>query len=167
MSQCRRKTIYRMVTKLCRNDVQTVHCRIHVVIIVSVMTCHWALVLVRRRRVETQASVCIRLWLQTINMSLDKVSRALLIKLLFFKIATIVVLLLFASIGALKNMERSSFHTGLEEHDSEVWFNWRFGNCSVRGRRPIAPEIVEEVTVAMAENAGRNVRSSRGPLRFL
>ena len=29
-----------------------------------------------------------------------------------------------------------------------------------RGRRPIAPEIVEEVTVVMAENAGRNVRSS-------
>ena len=46
-------------TKLFRNDVQTVCCRICIVISVSVMTCHWELVLVRRHRVETQASVCI------------------------------------------------------------------------------------------------------------
>ena len=29
-----------------------------------------------------------------------------------------------------------------------------------RGRRSIAPEIVEEITVAMTENSGINVRSS-------
>ena len=43
------------------------------------------------------------------------------------------------------------------------------GIASGRGRRPIAPEIVE-VAVALAENAARNVRSSsteRGPLRNL
>ena len=98
------------------------------------------------------------LQLQTINMGLDKVSRALLVMLVFF-FKTTIVLLLFASIDALKNTERSSFHTEVEEHDSEVQINWWFGNCSWRGQRPIAPEIVE-VTVAMAENAGRNVRSS-------
>ena len=40
-----------MATKLCRNDVQTVRCRISVVISFSAMTCHLALVLERRRRV--------------------------------------------------------------------------------------------------------------------
>ena len=80
MSRCRWKTIYRKVIKLCRNDVQTVHCRISVVISVSDVTCHWVLVLLRRRRVETQASVCI---IVTINMGLDEVSRALLVKLFF------------------------------------------------------------------------------------
>ena len=72
------------------------------------------------------------LQLQTINMGLNKVSRALLVKLFFFfffKRRTI-VLLLFASITALKNTERSSFRTGVGEHDSEVRINWPFGNCS-------------------------------------
>ena len=73
---------------------------------------------------------------------------------------TTIVLLLFASIDVLMYMERSSFCAVVEEHDSEVRINWRFGNWSwERPTRPFAPEMVE-VTVAMAENAGRNVRSS-------
>ena len=60
----------------------------------------------------------------------------------------------------IEDTERSSFRTGVEEYDSEVRIDWRFGNCCWRGRRPIAPEIVEKVTVAMAENAGHNVQSS-------
>ena len=47
---------------------------------------------------------------------------------LLFK--TTIMLLLFASIDALKNMERSSFRTGVEELDSEFRINRRFGNCS-------------------------------------
>ena len=42
-----------------KNAVQILRCRICVVISASVMTSHWALVLVRRRKVETQESVCI------------------------------------------------------------------------------------------------------------
>ena len=38
-----------------------------------------------------------------------------------------IVLLIFASVDALKYMERSSFRTGVEELDSEVRINWRFG----------------------------------------
>ena len=118
MSQCRRKTIYRMVTKLCRNDVQSVRCRICVVISVSVMT--WASVDGKLFTVwlPNFVGMVFRLWaagfvllalgswlaigrwywygdvelkhkhqcalqLQTINMSLDKVSRALLVKLFY------------------------------------------------------------------------------------
>ena len=77
----------------------------------------------------------------------------------FIKTITI-VLLLFTSIDA--GYGEVLFRTGIEEHDSEVRINWRFGNCSWRGRRPIAPEIVE-VTVAMAENAGPTFRSSIAP----
>ena len=79
-------------------------------------------------------------------------------KICFIK-TTEILLLLLASIDALKDTERSTFRTGVEEHDSDVRINWRFGNCCWRGRRPIAPEIVE-VNVVMAENAGRNVLSS-------
>ena len=35
-----------------------------------------------------------------------------------------------------------------------------FGIAPGRGRRPIAPEIIEEVTVVMAKSAGRNVNTS-------
>ena len=96
------------------------------------------------------------LHLQTINMGLDKDSRALLVKLFFTK--TTVMLLLFASIDALKNTERSFFVPGLKN------MIWRFeltgdlGIAPGRGRRPIAPEIVEELSVDMAENAGSYVR---------
>ena len=44
-----------------------------------------------------------------------------------------IVLLLFASIDALKEYGEVLFP--VEEHDSEVRINWRFGNCSRRGRR--------------------------------
>ena len=68
------------------------------------------------------------LQLQTINMGLDKVTRALLVKLFFFFEATTIVQLLFASIDVLKNTERFSFLTGVEEYDSEVQINWGFVN---------------------------------------
>ena len=92
------------------------------------------------------------LQLQTINMNLDKVSRALLVKLFFFQNNN-------NSAAALREYRCIKEYGEDEEHDSEVRINWRFENCSWRDRRPIAPEIVE-VTVAMAENTGRNVLSS-------
>ena len=67
------------------------------------------------------------------------------------------MLLLFTSIDALKNTKRSSFRTGVEKHDSDV----RYSEIAPgKRRRRIAPEMVEEATVASAENAGCNVRSS-------
>ena len=48
---------------------------------VSVMTCHWALVLVRRVGLKHKNQCALQL--QTINMGLDKVSRALLVKLFY------------------------------------------------------------------------------------
>ena len=65
-----------MLTKLCRNDVQTVRCRI-CVISVSVMTCHWYGDLGLKYKHQCA------LQLQTINMGLDKDSRALLVKLFY------------------------------------------------------------------------------------
>ena len=61
------------------------------------------------------------------------------------------MLLLSASIDALKNTERSSFCTGVQ-------ITVDLGIAPGRGRRPIEPEIVE-VTVDMIEIAGRYVRS--------
>ena len=75
------------------------------------MTCHWYGDVGFKHKHQ-----CV-LQLQTVNMGLDKVSRALLV---FFFFETTIVLLLFASIDALKNTEMSSFRTGFEKHDSEV-----------------------------------------------
>ena len=55
-------------------------CRIYVVISVSVMTCHWALVLVRKRSLEFKLKHQCAFQLQVITMGLDKYSRALLVK---------------------------------------------------------------------------------------
>ena len=90
-------------------------------------------------------------------MGLDKVSRALLLKLFFFQNNISAVALREyrrriqrgpLSVPALKDMIRRFELTG------------DLGIAPGRGRRPIAPEIVEDVTVDMAENAGRNVRFS-------
>ena len=61
------------------------------------------------------------LQLQTIHVDHDKISRA-------FFITLAIVLLLFASIDALKEYGEVLFP--VEEHDSEVRINWRCGNCS-------------------------------------
>ena len=86
------------------------------------------------------------LQLQTINMDLDKDSRTLLVKLFYQNNNN--------GAAALREYRR------IKESRSEFRINWRFENCSWRGRRPIVPETFQEVTVAMAENAERNVRSS-------
>ena len=95
------------------------------------------------------------LQLQTINMDLDNDSRALLVKLFYQNNNNSSAALLEyrlrirrdpLSIPGLNIIRRFELTGDL-------------GIAPARGRRPIAPEIVE-VTVAIVENAGRNVRSS-------
>ena len=69
--------------------------------------------------------------------------------------------LLFVSIDALKDTESSSFCTWVEEHDSEVRINWRFWNAPREADSQLCQKFLK-LNVAMVENAGCNMRSSRG-----
>ena len=86
------------------------------------------------------------LQLQTINVGLNKDSRALLVKLFYQNNNNGAAAL--REYRRIKDTGRSSFRTAVEEHYSEVQINWRFRNCSWSYRRPITPEIVEKVKIA-------------------
>ena len=67
------------------------------------------------------------------------------------------MLLLFASIDALKIRRGPLCVQGLKNMIRRFELTGDLGTAPGRDRRPFAPEIFKEVSVTMAENAGRNV----------